>query len=84
MEVFLGQVQTTIIFSWAVRRYKCWIHVGTNGFFLPVNDLLCPVREKLVQLEPVDLKEHRDPVERLELQDLLDLLAHRFVCHHSF
>lgn len=39
----------------------------------------CPVREKLVLLEPVELKEHRDPVVRLVPQDLLDLLEHRFV-----
>ena len=46
-------------------------------------DLFCPVREKLVQLVPVDLKEHRDLVERPVLQDLPDLLVHRLVCLHS-
>lgn len=47
-----------------------------------MKDLLCPVREKLVLLESVELKDNRDPVERPVLQDLLDLLEHRFVCHH--
>lgn len=41
------------------------------------------IREKLVLLESVDLKDNRDPVERLELQDLLVLLEHRFVYHMS-
>lgn len=42
-----------------------------------------PVREKLVLLEPVELKDNRDPAERPVPQDLLDPLEHRFVCHHS-
>lgn len=46
-----------------------------------MSDMLCSVREKLVLLEPVELKDNRDPVERPVLLDLLDLLEHRFVCH---
>lgn len=45
---------------------------------------LRPVREKLDQLELVDLREHRDPVERLALQDLLGLQEHRCVHHLSW
>lgn len=45
--------------------------------------VLCPVREKLVLLVPVDLRANRDPVERLVPQDLLDLLELRFVCPHA-
>lgn len=44
---------------------------------------LRPGREKLDQLELVDLREHRDPVERLALQDLLGLQEHRCVCRLS-
>lgn len=46
------------------------------------SDMLCSVREKLVLLEPVELKDNKDPVERPVLLDLLDLLEHRFVCHY--
>lgn len=42
---------------------------------------LCPVREKPDLLETAELKDNRDPAERLVLRDLLDLLEHRFVWH---
>lgn len=45
--------------------------------------LLCPIREKLDLLEIVELKDNRDPVERLVVRDLLVLLEHRFV-HHRY
>lgn len=45
--------------------------------------LLCPIREKLDLLEIVALKDNRDPVERLVVRDLLDLLERRFV-HHRY
>lgn len=50
-------------------------------FCLPVKALLCPIREKLGLLEIVELKDNRDPAERLVVRDLLDLLEHRFVHH---
>lgn len=43
------------------------------------DETLCPLREKLVLLEPVDLKEHRVLAERAVPQDPLDPPEHRFV-----
>lgn len=48
-----------------------------------MKDLFCPIREKLDLLEIVAVKANRDPVERLVVRDLLDLLEHRFV-HHCY
>lgn len=47
-----------------------------------VKAVLCPIREKPGLLEIAELKDNRDPAERLVLRDLPDLLEHRFVCHY--
>lgn len=46
--------------------------------------LLRPIREKLDQLEIVEQKDNRDPVERPVVRDLLDLLEHRFVLRRYY
>lgn len=62
-------------------------HVLTVNIYwwlcLSVKILLCPIREKLDLLEIVELKDNRDPGERLVVRDLLDLPEHRFV-HHRY
>lgn len=65
-----------------VRFTGTW-NVQQITLFLLVNELSCLIREKLVLLEPVELKDNRDPAERPVPQDLLDPPEHRFVCRHS-